>query len=204
MSFDPTKTGPLEARLSAIRSLIQGKIVDLNTVIARDSVTSGLLGNGYPSALDGNLCVTIGDPDTTWDAKVDGKVRITVCAGDSKTGISQEAAFEYVDLGAKVLVIKTSVYLYLHPDAIRTVDIKTQSVNRELGLERLADWLSAVFNDGVYSPDGLRIVLASTQFGSPDVLTECRIGELYSGYFPKSSGSEMLYGLHGVHSAKIM
>jgi hypothetical protein len=209
--WTPERGGVFKARLFAIRDIIREKIDDLNAAFAADSTLSYLVG----STFGGSLAETIverGDTYEMW-ARNTGCLRIAVCAGDHRDGMTGAVDRQFIDVSATHghrLQVFTSIYFYFHKDAFGNADAPEQAGVREDAREQVNDWL---LFDVFMHPDNLAIELTSQCFNTDegddqlkigqDVLDFCLAENIYKGVFIRGNSNIELYGGHVRHHAQI-
>lgn len=200
--YSLTNDDPDEARLTAIQTLIQSRIGDLDTNLQRAPLS-------MPAGTAASALVIIGDPDT-----LDSSTPFVVCisGGGKADGADWESDFRYTGMGTSITpgslknTVHTQVRVYIHPDTFPAADatwssVKTQTEKRERLLSRVVAFLRG---DVFQTLAGVDMTLTSTEYrDAGDNLTMGVVRRVEKGRYEKSfAGTALVYGasLHIEHT----
>jgi hypothetical protein len=191
MAYLTTAPGIEEARLDAIHALLVANLASLNASLQRD----GLWPANVPITPS---MVTLGHP-ATWPASRP-PILICVVAGGRAEELdirTQRLYIELTETSGFLNTLTTSVYLFLHPDAVPGSDPLVQAAARERIRVRLSDWARAgVFNTPTSQTiplDSHEVHLAPTN----DYLDRVNAVLGYKGLYEEGFGGSLVcYGAH--------
>jgi hypothetical protein len=200
-------------RLYKLRDLLRNNINTLNQTLSADPFIAPILASEFGTeVLEGHIGIgellTSWQPTNTNRAK-GGAIRIRVAGTDFK-GMSQDFSQRRMQIpdtassGSGIeLSVKTSIFVYFHPDCFNDTDVDVQSERMEVATQTVADWLRA----GVFATRAAsQLVLDTTEYNSSttDSLGWCIITAGYLGAWRVGfADGTWVHGIHFLHEAKI-
>jgi len=212
--------GPGEARLDALVTWARENCYLFRDAFKRDTIGASLFTTPFPSDLDSDIAVAIGDVEQIWPTS-EGALRVRICAGGAREGLDYSSFSEFIPEPNRAgfrHVFSTNIYVYLHPELDLMSDHEDQATKRELVRERLSDIvIFGMFNRppvapgaGDYRPRSFMLTSTVCTGGAPpydsyDTLSDCRIVAGYKGMFYKALGANMgVFGMHFTHTGHVI
>lgn len=159
-----------EARLDAIYGMLEDEIATLSTSLT----TSGAPLEGTTITAD---CLFIGHPKSL---PKELPVIVCVVGGDEEDAFDLESERLFIGQAIPKYNLKTSVYVYVNPDALKKgLATKQESDARERALSRLCDWVYGT----IHTYANLDVELDSTICSPPenDHLSQILVESTYKG-----------------------
>jgi hypothetical protein len=204
--FNPYLPGVSEARLAVLQAVMQANLPSLVAALRRD----GLLPSSINITPD---MVILGNVQTLPPVE---KAPILFCvdAGGDSNGEDITSSQQYLEIGPSsgyCNELKTSIYVFLHPDLLppdptlaESVLVRQQASTRRLVVARCTDWLrAACFN----TQASIILSLESQEYSTTpynDLAYFCHLSSIKTGLFLKNFGGAVaVYGAEAVHSMMV-
>lgn len=207
MPWKTTLPGAALATSLALEALLKANIGDLSAAIANSASFGTPLGlNTDVSMLTTRFgAVTAdhvhkGDIESNWKI-TDGWLRLYVTAGNHRTGVEVSSVRAFIGGSSQFEDnYTTSVFAYIHQDAVRRADRSIQEEEREVAQIIVGDWLRAgVLN---FFQNHKLSLLSQERWDDEDLKTDtlslCQATMVSN--FQRDLGSIVVYGIHVLHT----